>query len=142
LTERMIQMTDKKLSIGIGSELFGIEGIRESYNQAKQAMGFADNSSIVSYSEDWKIERLTHSISHHEYKIICSDYEEKLRHLGADYIYTIDVFMAYNFSMKETAKKLHIHRNTLIYRLEQITKKVGLDPRLFEDVFLLKVIRS
>ena len=32
-----------------------------------------------------------------------------------------------------------MHRNTLIYRLEQIQKRTGLDLRLFEDAMTFKV---
>ena len=32
-----------------------------------------------------------------------------------------------------------MHRNTLIYRLEQIQKRTGLDLRLFEDAMTFKI---
>ena len=32
-----------------------------------------------------------------------------------------------------------MHRNTLIYRLEQIQKRIGLDVRLFEDAMTFKI---
>ena len=34
---------------------------------------------------------------------------------------------------------LHMHRNTLIYRLEQIEKRTGLDLRQFEDAMTFKI---
>ena len=38
-----------------------------------------------------------------------------------------------------TARQLFIHRNTLVYRLERIEKKLGLDIRTFEDAMLFKI---
>ena len=39
----------------------------------------------------------------------------------------------------ETARKLYVHRNTLVYRLEKVKKITGLDLREFEDAILFKV---
>ena len=46
---------------------------------------------------------------------------------------TINRFFQNNLNIAETSRQLHMHRNTLIYRLEQIEKRTGLDVRLFED---------
>lgn len=139
LTERFAQ---KEFRIGIGEEAFDIRGIRQSYHQAKQALSFNGGIDKVSYSENWKIERLTTSVSDTEYNNICLKYERRLEDLGTEYIRTIDTYFKMNFSVKETAKLLHIHRNTLLYRLDQVSEKVQLDPRVFHDAFLLKMIRS
>lgn len=45
----------------------------------------------------------------------------------------IDRFLQNNLNIAETARQLHMHRNTLIYRLEQVEKQTGLDLRHFED---------
>ena len=34
---------------------------------------------------------------------------------------------------------LFIHRNTLVYRLEKIQRKTGLDVRVFEDALTFKI---
>ena len=41
--------------------------------------------------------------------------------------------------MSETSRKLFVHRNTLVYRLEKIKKITGLDLREFEDAIVFKV---
>ena len=33
----------------------------------------------------------------------------------------------------------YIHRNTLVYRLDKIQKKTGLDVRVFEDALTFKI---
>lgn len=42
---------------------------------------------------------------------------------------TLRAFIADNMSMSDTAAELHIHRNTLLYRLNRIAKLTGFDPR-------------
>ncbi|CUX40956.1 PucR family transcriptional regulator [Clostridium sp. C105KSO13] len=51
----------------------------------------------------------------------------------------INKFFQNNLNIAETSRQLHMHRNTLIYRLEQIEKKTGLDIRKFEDAMTLKI---
>ncbi len=52
---------------------------------------------------------------------------------------TINRFFQNNLNIAETSRQLHMHRNTLIYRLEQIQKRTGLDLRIFEDAMTFKI---
>jgi len=52
---------------------------------------------------------------------------------------TINRFFENNLNVSETARKLYVHRNTLVYRLEKVKKITGLDLREFEDAILFKV---
>ena len=52
---------------------------------------------------------------------------------------TINRFFQNNLNIAEASRQLHMHRNTLIYRLEQIEKRTGLDVRLFEDAMTFKI---
>ena len=52
---------------------------------------------------------------------------------------TINRFFQNSLNIAETSRQLHMHRNTLIYRLEQIQKRTGLDLRLFEDAMTFKI---
>ncbi|MGC4019469.1 MAG: helix-turn-helix domain-containing protein [Muricomes sp.] len=51
----------------------------------------------------------------------------------------INTFFHNNLNIAETSRQLHMHRNTLIYRLEQIEKRTGLDIRKFEDAMTFKI---
>ena len=51
---------------------------------------------------------------------------------------TIERFLQNNLNIAETARQLHMHRNTLIYRLDQVKKRTGLDLRNFEDAMTFK----
>lgn len=52
---------------------------------------------------------------------------------------TINCLFANNLNISETARQLYVHRNTLVYRLERIEKRLGLDIRTFEDAMMFKI---
>ena len=56
-------------------------------------------------------------------------------------VHVINCFLDNNLNIAETTRHLHMHRNTLIYRLEQIQKETGLDigPQ-FHDAMTLKTV--
>ena len=54
-------------------------------------------------------------------------------------LFTIQRFFENNLNVSETSRKLFVHRNTLVYRLEKIKKITGLDLREFEDAIVFKV---
>ena len=54
-------------------------------------------------------------------------------------LFTIQKFFENSLNVSETSRKLFVHRNTLVYRLEKIKKITGLDLREFEDAIVFKV---
>ncbi|MFS1514833.1 PucR family transcriptional regulator [Chengkuizengella sp. SCS-71B] len=52
---------------------------------------------------------------------------------------TLEQFFNTSCNVSETAKKLYIHRNTLIYRLDKFKQETGLDVRVFNQAVLVKV---
>ncbi|MBJ6360784.1 PucR family transcriptional regulator [Paenibacillus sp. GCM10012307] len=53
---------------------------------------------------------------------------------------TLETFFGLDCNVSETAKKLYIHRNTLLYRLDKLKQETGLDVRVFSDAVLVKII--
>ncbi len=51
----------------------------------------------------------------------------------------INCFLHNNLNIAETARQMHMHRNTLIYRIEKIEQQTSLDIRQFEDAMTLKL---
>lgn len=47
-------------------------------------------------------------------------------------------YLSNDLALKETAEQLFIHKNTLQYQLERIAEKTNLNPRHFQDAFLLQ----
>jgi hypothetical protein len=60
--------------------------------------------------------------------------------LESEIVTTLETFFEMNCNVSDTAKKLFIHRNTLLYRLDKLKQDTGLDVRLFRDAVLVKII--
>ena len=58
-----------------------------------------------------------------------------------DLMLTADCFFANGMNISETARKLYMHRNTLIYRLNKIQKTCGIDLRNFEMAVTFQILR-
>lgn len=52
---------------------------------------------------------------------------------------TLETFFQLDCNVSETAKRLYIHRNTLLYRMDKIKQETGLDVRSFRDAVLVKL---
>ena len=124
-----------KVTMGMGRLYSGPEGLRNSLQEAEQAlmMGrrlFSDGS--ASYFGDLGIYRLLLSLKIEELK---SFYQESIgclveydtEHHG-ELLHTLEEILRYP-TVAETAKALHVHRNTLLYRIQRIQEitKLNLD---------------
>ena len=62
-----------------------------------------------------------------------------IENLDQETLFTIQKFFENNLNVSETSRKLYVHRNTLVYRLEKIKKITGLDLREFDHAIVFKV---
>ncbi|BBH23152.1 hypothetical protein Back11_44970 [Paenibacillus baekrokdamisoli] len=60
--------------------------------------------------------------------------------LEPEILTTLETFFGLDCNVSETAKKLYIHRNTLLYRLDKLKQETELDVRQFRDAVLVKII--
>jgi len=140
ITKELLKMINEESRIGVGELYKGLNGIRESYHEAKRALYLSEGMEVVTFSRDWKLSQLIHSIDHATFHKICTPYEEKFALLDEEDKKTMELYFSSNLSIKDTANKLHIHRNTLNYRLNKITKRTGLDFRNFYDVMMAAIV--
>ncbi len=94
-----------------------------------------DHSTIY-YERHQIIDQLLHS------NLDVSDIVDKFEKLnktdkGMDFIETLKSYIENNGNINEVSSILHIHRNSLNYRLDRIESIFNLDPRKFEDLFSL-----
>ena len=58
-----------------------------------------------------------------------------------DLMLAVDSFFENGMNVSETARKLYMHRNTLIYRLNKIQKTTGIDLRNFDMAITFKILQ-
>lgn len=88
-----------------------------------------------------QLERLLHAIPENErQKYLEQSLKRAELFVESEMLATLDTFFDLDCNVSETAKKLYIHRNTLLYRLDKLKQETGLDVRLFRDAVLVKII--
>ncbi len=134
------------LSAGVGRLCLSPTDFAESARDALLALEVArtqpHENKVVNTEDLGSYAVLAHSISS---KVLESLHDKVLAPLiqadkrGHDYLTTLNTYLARNLHLKETAAVLHVHVNTLRYRLRKIEELIGMDLRSSEDRFLLEL---
>lgn len=133
-----------KTSIGIGTVAEHLRELADSYKEAQTAIEvgkvFDTEKSIMRY-ENLGIGRLIYQLPTTLCEIFLSEVFKKnsIDSLDQETLFTINKFFENNLNVSETSRKLFVHRNTLVYRLEKIKKLTGLDLRQFDHAIVFKV---
>ena len=130
--------------VGIGSVANQLKDIARSFKEAQVAVEigrvFDENITMMSY-ENLGIGRLIYQLPTPLCEMFLSEVFKKgsVDSLDEETLFTIQKFFENNLNVSETSRKLFVHRNTLVYRLEKIKKLTGLDLREFDNAIVLKV---
>jgi len=133
-----------KTVIGIGTVVTQLKELAVSYKEAQVAIDvgkvFDVEKSIVSY-ENLGIGRLIYQLPTTLCDMFLNEVFKKnsIDSLDKETLFTIQKFFENNLNVSETSRKLFVHRNTLVYRLEKIKKLTGLDLREFDHAIIFKV---
>ena len=130
--------------VGIGTGVVGIKDLARSFKEAQVALEvgkvFDTDESIVSY-DNLGIARLIYQLP----TTLCETFLKEVFKQGSidsldhETLFTIHRFFENNLNVSETSRKLFVHRNTLVYRLEKIKKLTGLDLREFDHAIVFKI---
>ena len=131
-------------TVGIGTGVVGIKDLARSFKEAQVALEvgkvFDTDESIVSY-DNLGIARLIYQLP----TTLCETFLKEVFKQGSidsldhETLFTIHRFFENNLNVSETSRKLFVHRNTLVYRLEKIKKLTGLDLREFDHAIVFKI---
>ncbi len=133
-----------KVAIGISTVVDNIKDLAKAYQEAQVALEvgkvFETEKNIISY-ENLGIGRLIYQLPTTLCEMFLQEVFKKgsLESLDRETLMTIQCFFENNLNVSETSRKLFVHRNTLVYRLEKIRKLTGLDLREFEHAITFKV---
>lgn len=130
-----------KLTVGVGEYKHGLYGLRESYEEARTALKFGKqiwgDGQIYHYDSFGVVAPLFSGVTEENISF-SRNIVESLKNYG-DLLESLRIYFEYDLSLSRTARKLKIHRNTLVYRLERINEITGFDPRVFNEAFQLQL---
>jgi sugar diacid utilization regulator len=129
------------VSIGVGQYYPDLGGLRKSYQEAKL--------SLLVGTKVWGAGRAYHIKQVGMFVTLANVAQERKAELAHQILHpllrdeqlfkTVQTFLTAGLNLTEAAEKLHVHRNTLIYRLDKTKKLIGLDPRVFDDALQIKL---
>ena len=134
----------QKVLIGISSFVDNLKDLARAYKEARIALEvgkvFDIEKPVMAY-ENLGIGRLIYQLPTTLCEIFLGEVFKKgsLESLDRETLMTVQSFFENNLNVSETSRKLFVHRNTLVYRLEKIRKLTGLDLREFDHAVTFKV---
>lgn len=130
--------------VAVGSVVTSFMDISKSYSDAMTALKVSkifDGETDISRYDKLGLGRLIYQLP----KPLCQMFirevfpNDAFKQLDEETRTTIDTFFANDLNGSETSRELFVHRNTLVYRLEKVKAKTGLDLRKFDDAVLFKM---
>ena len=133
-----------KCVIGISTVAHHLRELADRYKEAQVAIDvgrvFESEKTVISY-ETLGLGRIIYQLPTTLCEMFLNEVFKKnpIETLDDDTLETINKFFENNLNVSETSRKLYVHRNTLVYRLEKIKKITGLDLREFDHAIVFKV---
>ncbi len=133
-----------KILVGVSSIVSSLKDLARAYKEARISLEvgkvFDIERPVMSY-ENLGIGRLIYQLPTTLCEIFLQEVFKKgsLESLDRETLMTVQSFFENNLNVSETSRKLFVHRNTLVYRLEKIRKLTGLDLREFDHAVTFKV---
>jgi carbohydrate diacid regulator len=150
LTERCESLVSRFIKsglaawVGIGDKAETVQGLRNSYHDANQAMHIlkCKSESGVQYINDVYMEQLILSIPEQVCKRVYEGTIEGLNSLknGDELIDMVICWCENKFNLSQTARSLNIHKNTLIYRFSKFKEITGFDLNDFKNAIALYIV--
>ena len=132
------------IHIAYGTVVKEIKEVSRSYKEAKMALDvgkiFFDEKNVIAYSE-LGIGRLIYQLPIPLCKMFIREIfgDKSPDDFDEETLVTINKFFENSLNVSETSRQLFIHRNTLVYRLDKLQKRTGLDLRVFEDAITFRI---
>ncbi len=131
LYRKLTELTHSHVMIGVG-KVYPLHQLSESYKEAAKALIVCSAERTIVFEEDLKLELLLLNSTKQQR-------EEYVKRILGPVLYdfellrNLEVWLNSNQSMKDTADQLHIHKNTLKYRIKKIEKVLQVDLHNTKD---------
>jgi len=143
IREALISNLFCKSYVSFGNIVYGKSELLTIFKECEASMllgkKFKIETDIFDYHKLF-LERLIYGSNPKFKEDILYLFKEKLDSLDNEIINTIKIFLNSGLNISHCAKKLYVHRNTLIYRLDKIKKETGFDIKDFNQAMMFKII--
>jgi sugar diacid utilization regulator/putative methionine-R-sulfoxide reductase with GAF domain len=137
---------DLQVKIGISETFKNIKNFKRAYNNTMQTIKMiADtNESIkILFFKDIDVKRLLLANNEEDlllfYNNLLSPLLRYKKNSQKDFLKTLEIYLRSNCNWSESKDILHIHGNTLTYRLDRISGILGIDLKNYRDKLRLQV---
>ena len=134
------------VEVGVGSTVRSVKEVARSYQQAENALRYADvfgeGGNVHSYREfvlvkvledvpESKLAEYFNDLADESFNEVLNDEEM---------VSTAEEFLRTSLNVSESSRNLYVHRNTLLYRLDKLEGATGLNLRNFSDAVSFRVL--
>ncbi|MDP1419022.1 sugar diacid recognition domain-containing protein [Peribacillus simplex] len=124
------------IRIGLGSLVEKESYICHSFREAESALSLGEANQALTIYTDVETKALLERIDERTKQ----QFQERiLGSLSEKLIETLQQFFLSNLNIGECAKRMYIHRNSLIYRLKKIKEITGYNPQVLHDAITLQL---
>ncbi|WP_163215795.1 PucR family transcriptional regulator [Clostridium thermarum] len=128
--------------VSFAYKVYSIDDIKKAYNDAKECMELGRKFDVKGDIYDYNhmlFEKVVYNIDPRLKNELLESFKDKFSLFDNEMINTIEEFINSGLNISDASRKLYIHRNTLIYRLDKIHKDTGYDIRDFKQatVFII-----
>lgn len=131
-----------RVRVSVGQYYQGLSGLRKSYEDANIALRLGEKvaagNGVYHILDVAMFVGLLGDVTSTRKNELSYQILRKL-YMDKDLLKTTSVFLENGMNLTEASKKLHLHRNTLIYRLHKVKELIGLDPTRFYDALQIKL---
>lgn len=129
--------------ICVSHDVWKFDHIHKAYDHLEKLFkALKDESSGIYFFEDYIFEifmgEVETDLLKDTYMNLYAKFEKVLE--DKELLLTITTFIEENLNVNESSRRLYIHRNTLIYRINKIMEMTALDIRLFNDALKMNMI--
>ena len=148
IAERVDQLFNKAemdVFMGVSDARTTLKGLADAFNEAREAINVGSvyrASERVFIYRRLLLERFLDNVpaeaGERFSQLVMNPRTARL--FSDEMVHTIEVFFENSLNLSEAARKLYIHRNTLVYRLEKVQRLTGFDLRQFDDAVTFKLM--
>lgn len=145
LQETLMEETAHQMSIGIGRQVHRLEKLQDSFLDGRRAIEvgrvFRPEDRVYVF-ERMIVERflleMPLNVGARYQELLFNAENEDL--FDDEMVYSLDMYLRQDLNLSDAARRLYIHRNTLVYRLDKVKKLTGYDLRTFNDAMTFKIL--